>query len=70
MTARRVDFPRSSSGHRLRLFGCRKRRRLPSVSKHSASPRHRDGFELAIVVFHVMRTAHDNRVTNDRHRVS
>ena len=73
VTARRVVLPLSSSGHRLQLFNGRTDRRLLlrrlGASEDLASPRHRDGFELAIVTFHVVRSAHNNRVTDHRHPV-
>jgi len=73
VTARLVVLPRSSSGHRLQLFNGRTdRRRLLwrlGASEDLVSPRHRGGFELAIVAFHVQRSAHNDRVTDHRHRV-
>ena len=73
VTARLVVLPRLSSGHWLQLFNGRTDRRLllrrRGASEDLASPRHRDGFELVVVAFHVVRSTHNNRVTDRRHPV-
>ena len=66
-------LPRSSSGHRLRLFssgqGCRLLRRQLGAPQRLASPSHRNGLELGSVAFHGQCSVHNDRATDYCHGV-